>query len=143
MKEGGLGIGVNAGYTPGYGQKEYFALSELAAQYGVATYTHPRYIGEQQPLGAFTAVQELIANAALTGAHMHLCHVNSTSVRDIRAILDLVDRAQQDGVKVTVEAYPYGAGNTVIGAAMFSGDDWQERLGTIAQAFQLGEDRLT
>ncbi|MGI9373308.1 MAG: amidohydrolase family protein, partial [Hyphomicrobiales bacterium] len=138
LKEGGLGIGINAGYAPGYGQKEYFALAKLAAKYGVGTFTHVRYIGEQEPNGAFDAIKELIANAALTGAHMHICHVNSTSMRDIKTILDLIDRAQSKGIPVTVEAYPYGAGNTVIGAAMFGGPNWQKRLNTSAQAFQLG-----
>ncbi|MEY8840219.1 hypothetical protein AB9K41_14430 [Cribrihabitans sp. XS_ASV171] len=43
LKQGALGIGVNAGYAPGYGQKEYFALAELATGYGVATCTHVCY----------------------------------------------------------------------------------------------------
>ena len=143
LREGGLGIGVNAGYAPGYGQKEYFALADLAADYGVATYTHVRYLGTQQPGGAFEAIKELIANAALTGARMHICHVNSNSVRDIHAVLDLVERARARGIDVTVEAYPYGAANTVIGAAMFTGENWQQRLQTSAQSFQLGSERLT
>lgn len=46
LKEGGLGIGINAGNAPGYGQKEYFALAKLAKEYDVATYSHVRYIGE-------------------------------------------------------------------------------------------------
>jgi N-acyl-D-glutamate deacylase len=29
LDEGALGIGINAGYAPGYGQKEYFALASL------------------------------------------------------------------------------------------------------------------
>lgn len=143
LKEGGLGIGINAGYAPGYGQKEYFALAELAKQYDVATYTHVRYIGEQEPNGSFDAIKELISNAALTGAHMHICHINSTSVRDALVNLDLFERAVAAGIPVTIEAYPYGAGNTVIGSAMFSGSDWQERLNTSAEAFQLGDKRLT
>ncbi len=143
IRDGALGIGINAGYAPGYGEKEYFALAELAARHGVGTFTHVRYIGEQQPMGAFDAIKELIANAALTGAHMHICHVNSTSVRDIKTILDLVERAQRAGINVTVEAYPYGAANTVVGAAMFSVPNWQKKLNTSAQAFQLGNRRLT
>ncbi|MEL6264151.1 MAG: amidohydrolase family protein [Pseudomonadota bacterium] len=143
LKEGGLGIGINAGYAPGYGQKEYFALAKLAKEYDVATYSHVRYIGEQQPNGSFDSIKELISNAALTGAHMHISHINSTSVRDALVNLDLLERAQAAGIPVTAEAYPYGAGNTVIGSAMFSGDDWRERLNTSAQAFQLGDKRLT
>jgi cytosine/adenosine deaminase-related metal-dependent hydrolase len=84
LKEGAIGIGVNAGYAPGYGQKEYFALAELANKYGVPTYTHVRYASNTEPQSSFEAVKELIGNAAITGAHMHLCHINSTSLSDIR-----------------------------------------------------------
>ena len=42
IKEGGLGIGVNAGYAHGYGRKEYFELATVAAEYEVATFTHVR-----------------------------------------------------------------------------------------------------
>lgn len=143
LNEGALGIGVNAGYAPGYGQKEYFALAQMAADYDVATFTHVRYASNLEPQGSFEAVKELIANAALTGAHMHLCHINSTSLTDIHATLDLVKRAQERGINVTVEAYPYGAGNTVVGAAMFSGDNWRERMDSTAQNFQLGSERMT
>ncbi|MEW2915529.1 amidohydrolase family protein [Ruegeria sp. ANG10] len=143
LKEGALGIGVNAGYAPGYGQKEYFALANMAADYGVATYTHVRYASNLEPQGSFEAIKELIANAALTGAHMHICHINSSSLEDIHATLDLVERARAQGINITVEAYPYGAANTVVGAAMFSGDGWRERMSSTAQNFQLGADRMT
>ncbi len=143
LNEGALGIGINAGYAPGYGQKEYFDLAKLAADYGVATFTHVRYASNIEPQGSFEAIKELIANAALTGAHMHICHINSTSLSDIHATLDLVERAQEQGINITVEAYPYGAANTVVGAAMFSGEDWRERMNSTSQNFQLGADRMT
>jgi len=144
LDEGGLGIGINSGYAPGYGQKEYFALANLAAERGVATYTHTRYISNTEPRSSFEAIKELIGNSAITGAHMHLCHVNSGSLRDIHAILDMIEEAQAHGIKVTVEAYPYGAGNGVVGAAIFTTpDDWRERIDSDAHSFQLGADRLT
>ena len=143
LKEGGLGIGVNAGYAPGYGQKEYFALAELANRYGVATYTHVRYASNLEPQSSFEALKELIANAAITGAHMHICHLNSTSLSDIHATLSLVEEAMAKGINITVEGYPYGAANTVVGAAMFSGPNWRERMASTANNFQLGRDRMT
>ena len=143
LREGGLGIGVNAGYAPGYGQKEYFALAELASRYGVATYTHVRYASVIEPQSSFEALKELIANAAITGAHMHICHINSTSMADIAATLALVDEAMAQGINITVEAYPYGAASTVVGAAMFTGPDWRERMQSTSENFQLGADRMT
>jgi len=143
LDEGALGIGINAGYAPGAGRKEYFALARLAAERDVATFTHVRYASNTEPESSFEAVQELIANAAITGAHMHLCHINSTSLRDIHAMLEMVDDAFERGINITVGAYPWGAASTVVGAAMFTGDGWRERMGSTANNFQLGTKRMT
>ena len=143
LDEGALGVGINAGYAPGYGFKEYYARAKIAADRGVATFTHVRYASNDEPASSFQAVQELIANAAITGAHMHLCHINSTSLKDIEATLELVENAQQRDINVTVGAYPYGAASTVVGAAMFSGDGWRERMGSTAENFQLGTERMS
>ncbi|MFS1926075.1 amidohydrolase family protein [Vibrio breoganii] len=129
LKEGGLGIGVNAGYAPGYGHKEYYQVAKLAKRYELPTYTHVRYANGTEPKSSFEAYQELISLAATTGAHMHICHLNSTSVRDIDDCADLVQEAVEKGLPVTTEAYPYGAGSTPVGAALFAGEDWIDRFG--------------
>jgi len=143
LEEGGLGIGINAGYAPGYSSKEYYALAEMAAKNGVATFTHVRYASNLEPKSSFEAIKELIANAAITGAHMHICHINSTSLKDINATMELVHNAFEQDINITVGAYPYGAASTVIGAAMFTGEDWQKRMGSTAHNFQLGTERMT
>ena len=58
LDEGALGIGINAGYAPGNGQKEYFALAELAAERDVATFTHVRYASNMEPNSSFQAIQD-------------------------------------------------------------------------------------
>ena len=143
IDQGALGIGINAGYAPGYGQKEYFALAELAAKRNVATFTHVRYASNMEPKSSFEAIQELIANAAITGAHMHICHINSSSLKDIHSTLKLVDDAFERNINISVGAYPWGAASTVVGAAMFSGEGWRERMGSTAENFQLGTKRMT
>lgn len=142
LDEGAIGIGINAGYAPGYGQKEYYALSKLAAEQDVATYTHVRYASMLEPGSSFEAIQELIANSALTGAKMHINHINSTSLRDIDATLELFDEATKNGFHVTAGAYPWGAASTVVGAAMFSGPEWKDRLGYQEESIQMGTERL-
>ena len=143
LDDGALGIGINAGYAPGYGRKEYFALAELAAKRNVATFTHVRYASNMEPKSSFEAIQELIANAAITGAHMHVCHVNSSSLKDIYATLPMIENAKKRGINVTVGTYPWGAASTVVGAAMFSGEGWPERMGSTAHNFQLGLERMS
>ncbi len=129
LKEGGLGVSVNGGYAPGYGHKEYYALAELAKKHNVPTFTHVRYLNNNEPNSTWDAYQEQISLAALTGAHMHVCHLNSTSLRDIEDCADLIKEAQDRGFPVTVEAYTYGAGSSAVGAEVFLGDDWLDRWG--------------
>ena len=71
--------------------------------------------------------EEIVRAAAETGAHMHYCHVNSTTVRHAERVLGLVERAQRAGSRVTTEAYPYGAGMTGIGAAFLAPERLSER----------------
>jgi hypothetical protein len=58
---------------------------------------------------------------------MHYCHVNSTSGYHVDRVLGVVDRVRRSGSRVTVEAYPYGAGSTAIGAAFLDADKLRMR----------------
>jgi hypothetical protein len=51
---------------------------------------------------------------------MHFCHVNSTSLRHIDRVLELVARSQAEGLHISTEAYPYGSGMTGIGAGFLT-----------------------
>lgn len=129
LREGGLGIGINAGYAPGYGRKEYYGLAKLAVKYDVPTFTHVRYLSVKEPQSSFEAFEELIALSISTGAHMHICHLNSIAVSDIDECVELLRGAQAHGARISVEAYPYGAGSTTVGAEAFRGADWMGRWG--------------
>lgn len=117
---GAIGIGVLVGYAPDSGRAEYFRLAGLAARLGVPTFTHTRFISTEEPGTSLEGALEVIAAAAGTGAHMHMCHVNSTSTRMIDEVAAAVEEARRTGVRVSTEAYPYGAGATVIGAAFLA-----------------------
>tara|TARA_R100000501_G_scaffold17919_1_gene34895 strand:- start:128016 stop:129701 length:1686 start_codon:yes stop_codon:yes gene_type:complete len=131
LDKGALGIGFNLGYAPPSGRKEYYEINRLAASYDVPTFTHVRFISTEEPLSSFEAFEEMVAVSASTGAHMHVSHLNSTTLRDIPRVLRLIADAQSHQVPITVESYPYPAASTVIGAAMFRGPNWQERLGGV------------
>ncbi len=144
LQEGGLGIGINAGYAPGYGRKEYHRLAQLAARYSVPTFTHVRYYSVKEPQSAFEAFEELAALSAATGAHMHVCHVNSMSGRDMVDCVALLKSAQARGLPITVEAYPYGAASTTIGSEGFRGPDWLARWGAAdASVMELNGEPLS
>jgi N-acyl-D-aspartate/D-glutamate deacylase len=127
LADGALGIGILAGYVPGADPAEYLRVAALAARAAVPTYTHSRDLAEFTPHTLADGAEEIVRAAAETGAHMHYCHVNSTTVRHAERVLGLIDRAQRAGSRVTTEAYPYGAGMTGIGAPFLAPERLSER----------------
>jgi N-acyl-D-aspartate/D-glutamate deacylase len=129
LDQGGLGIGVGIEYTPGASRSEILQLFGLAAQRRAPIALHVRRRTRDAAEGAaLAAAQEVVANAAATGAPTHLVHAHSTGLADTAEILQLVRGARQRGVDITTESYPYTAGSTRIGAAVFD-PGWQERFG--------------
>lgn len=144
LDQGGLGVGMLLGYAPGTGREEYYRMAALAAERDVPIFTHARFLSMIEPNSSFEGIEEIIAAAAGTGVRAHIVHLNSISLREIEAIGGLISGAQQRGLRVTTEAYPYGAGSTGIGAAMFRGPKWRERIGGVTAAnFDVGGERLT
>jgi Amidohydrolase family len=124
---GAVGVGLLMGYAPGVDPAEYLAVAQLAAEAGAPTFTHCRDLIELSPDTKIDGAEELVRAAGTTGAHMHHCHVNSTSLRHIDRVLGLVARCQAEGGRVSVEAYPYGSGATAIGAAFLDPDHMKLR----------------
>ncbi|SNT60391.1 Dihydroorotase [Streptosporangium subroseum] len=120
LSAGALGIGLLIGYAPRVAPEEYLSVAGLAAEAGVPTYTHARSLIDQVPDIPIDGAEEVVRAAAATGAHMHYCHINSTSLRQVDRVLTLVDKVRAEGARVTTEAYPYGAGMTGIGAAFLA-----------------------
>ncbi|MEV4219553.1 amidohydrolase family protein [Nonomuraea sp. NPDC049725] len=120
LADGALGIGVLVGYAPRTGPDEYLAVAALAARAGRPTYTHARELVEMDAGTPVDGAEEIVRAAVETGAHMHYCHVNSTSIRHVDRVLALVERVRAEGARVTTEAYPYGAGMTGVGAAFLA-----------------------
>jgi N-acyl-D-glutamate deacylase len=132
LKEGALGVGLVPGYAPGSGYKELLAVHTVTARYKVLTYSHVRSEGDVDPLSAPQAYGELLSYAAATGAHVHICHLNSTSFRDMPVAVSMIHRALEQGLHVTVEAYPYGAASTGIGAKFLD----PENLSRIGMSYE-------
>lgn len=119
IDDGSIGVGLNSGYAPGYGYKEVLAVHQLAAERNVPTFTHIRNLSQVDPNSSIQAYGELISFATGAGSHVHICHLNSTSLTDISLAARIIRDAQQRGATITVEAYPYGAGSGAVNAAMF------------------------
>jgi N-acyl-D-glutamate deacylase len=126
---GGIGIGILNAYAPGAGVQELTAVCELAAAHGVPTFTHVAYMSRIDPESSAEAYVRLIGYAGATGAHMHICHFNSSSKTDVERCARLVAKAQAQGLPITLEAYPYGTGSTVLAAAFFNDPNFEARTG--------------
>jgi hypothetical protein len=124
---GGLGLGVLSEYLPGAGRDEIYLLMKEAGRLHAPVFVHARAAERADADNLMTPVQELIADAASTGAPVHLCHIGSKALSAIDMVLDMIDGAHSRGVDVTTEVYPYDASSTAIGSALFN-PGWQERL---------------
>jgi hypothetical protein len=96
------------------------------------TFTHARSIGTGSigadgPRTSLDGALEVIEAARQTGAHMHLCHLNSTSDRMIDQIAEAIGAARRQGVRISTEAYPYGASSTAIGSPFFAPSELRRR----------------
>ena len=131
LRQGALGIGVNAGYVPGVGGKELLAVSELAARNGVATFTHLRDWSIVDPNSSVEGLNMLIGLSATTGVHSHICHLNSTSLRDGEVAIRMVEAARLRGLNISTEAYPYGMASFPITATILlrNAKEFRERIG--------------
>lgn len=129
LSEGAIGIGILNAYAPGAGVQELTAVCQLAAARDVPTFTHVAYMSRIDPESAAEAYIRLIGYAGATGAHMHICHFNSSSKTDTERCVALIAKAQAQGLPITVESYPYGTGSTVLAAAFFSDPEFEARNG--------------
>jgi N-acyl-D-aspartate/D-glutamate deacylase len=128
LDAGALGIGMGIQYTPGASRLEVIDIFRVAAQRKLLVYTHLRSFGHIEPGSAVEALEEVIAASAITGAPVHVAHINSTCAHDSLECLAMINGARAHGLDVTTEAYPYIAGMTVVNSAQFEGN-WRERLG--------------
>ncbi len=119
LEAGGLGIGVPVGYYPKATRGEIFRVYAFAAGRGVPVFTHVRGSG-------IVGMQEAISNAAITGAPLHVVHVNSMALGEIDVAVAMVEAGQQRGLDITTELYPYTAASTALESTIFD-PGWQDR----------------
>jgi N-acyl-D-aspartate/D-glutamate deacylase len=130
LDAGGLAIGMGIQYTPGATRLEVIDMFRLAAERRVPVYTHVRSSSRVDPGSSIESVSEVIGASAITGASLHIVHINSSCLRDALECLAMVEGARARGLDVTTEAYPYIAGMTMINSALFN-PGWQEKEGGI------------
>jgi N-acyl-D-aspartate/D-glutamate deacylase len=128
LDDGALGIGMGINYTPAATREEILHAFGVAARHHAPIFVHLRSAGLIEASGGIAGVQEVLADAAATGAPLHVVHVTSMGLAATPVLLDLIDGARAKGLDVTTEAYPYTAGATMLQSAIFD-PGFQQRMG--------------
>ncbi|HKG62410.1 MAG TPA: amidohydrolase family protein [Pyrinomonadaceae bacterium] len=125
LKRGAVAVGFGIQYTPNASRWEILEMFRVAARYGASCHVHMRHAGVKEPGSSIQALEELIAAATITGAPLHVVHIQSTGGPATPKLLQMIGEAKSRGLDVTTECYPYIAGMTDIKSAIFD-EGWQE-----------------
>src|SRR4051812_7065117 len=128
LDQGALGIGMGINYTPAATREEVLRMFGVAARHRVPVFVHVRYAGLLDDAGGAAAIDEVVADAAATGASLHIVHVTSIGLAATPTLLALIEGASAHGVDITTEAYPYTASATMLQSAIYD-PGFQQRLG--------------
>jgi N-acyl-D-amino-acid deacylase len=135
MEEGAMGIGSSLIYAPAFyaDTDELIALSRAAAPYGGMYISHMRSEGNR----LLEAIDELITisrEAGLPAEIYHLKMAGQENWEKIDAVIEKVEAARAEGLRITADMYNYTAGSTGLDAHMppwvqaGGYDEWARRL---------------
>jgi len=125
LKRGAVAVGFGIQYTPNASRWEILEMFRVAARYGASCHVHMRHAGVKEPGSSIQALEEVISAAAITGAPLHVVHIQSTGGPATPKLLQMIGEAKSRGLDVTTECYPYIAGMTDIKSAIFD-EGWKE-----------------
>ena len=128
LQRGAVAVGFGIQYVPQASHWEILERFRVAARFGASCHVHLRNAGLKEPASSTQALEEVIAVAAITGAPLHVVHVQSTGGKATPKLLQMIAEARSRKLDVTTECYPYIAGMTDIKSAIFN-EGWQEVFG--------------
>ncbi len=128
LQRGAVAVGFGIQYVPNASHWEILEMFRVAAKFNASCHVHMRNAGTKEPASSVQALEEVIAAATITGAPLHVVHINSTGGPATPKLLQLIADAQARKLDVTTECYPYIAGMTEIKSAIFN-EGWQDVFG--------------
>jgi dihydroorotase len=126
LEQGALAVGMGINYTAAATHDEIVEVFRVAAAQNASVHVHLRHAGLKEPTTGLVGIEEVIAAAAATGAPLHVVHITSMGLKNTPQLISMVKGAQNHGLDVTTECYPYTAGSTNLDSAIFD-PGWQER----------------
>jgi dihydroorotase len=144
LKEGGLGVGLGIEYVQGAEQAEVLRLFYAVAPYKVPVFVHTREFSSAKTGIPLNAMQEVIADAAITGTPLHIVHVSSKALTDTPLVLRAIRSMRERGADITVEVPSYAGATGRIGSALFD-PGWTDRWNSDYSALEVPAtgERLT
>ena len=119
MEEGALGYTTGLSYVPGIyaDSRELIELAKVLAPYDGIYSTHSR----SESAGLFKSVQECIDIAREAGIAVNISHFKAVGRefhKDFPKAIAMIDEANRQGLRVTMDAYPYAAVSTTTTSAI-------------------------
>ena len=150
MQEGALGVASALIYQPGNyaNTTELIALAQVSAKYGGIYISHIRNEGDHE----MEAVDELITIARQAHVPAEIYHLKVAGAKNwpnLPQIIQKVNAAQAQGLKITADMYTYTAGATGLDAAMPPWvqegglEAWRKRLQDPAIRARVKQEMLT
>jgi N-acyl-D-amino-acid deacylase len=115
LAEGAAGFSTGLMYAPGATapREELEALCAITARHGKLYATHMRSYSWQ----LVESIDEQIALARATGCRLQISHLQAVGAANWHKqpeALERIEAAQSEGIDIGFDAYPYGAGCTVL-----------------------------
>ena len=119
MREGALGVGSSLIYAPANfaDTAELIALAKAAGEYGGMYISHIRSEGNRFE----AAVEELITIAREAGVPAEIYHLKASGKPNwnkFDVIFPMIEKARQEGLRISADMYTYPASATGLNAAM-------------------------
>ncbi len=124
MQQGAWGISTGLQYIPSAFAKtdELIALSQVVAKHNGIYASHIRDEGDT----LLESIEEVIAIAKGADLPVHISHLKSSKKPNwgkVRAAAHLIEKSQQEGIKITADQYPYTASSTSIMAMLLPDEE--------------------
>src|SRR3989339_1214407 len=122
LANGAFGLNFRFEYVPGHIDKEALQLAKVVKRYGAICTAHLRYSTMYEKKTNIDAIFEAIDIVRKTGVSFQIDHFNSTGgTFSMNTSLDLIKKANEEGLDITLDMYPYNSWATYLASARFDG----------------------
>lgn len=119
LKEGAFGLSTGLIYAPCVfaDTRELICLNRIVAEFGGIFVTHMRNEGTY----IWQALEEVFQISRESGVHLHISHLKLSgreSWGQASTLIERIEHARAQGLKITADQYPYTAASTMLSAIL-------------------------